>query len=108
MPGAIWDKLQSSDVLRRWTENYEDLKKSLKVYSEQLLADQMIQRQRGRPTHRALPMTTRGQPAEETPTLGGNIQTQTKGGKAPGKVKGERGRGRGREGYYRGKPDKSD
>ena len=72
VPDAIWDKLQSSDVLRTWTENYEDLKKSLKVYVDRLLADQIIQRQRGRPNHRELPMNTRSQPAEETPTLGGN------------------------------------
>ena len=78
------------------------------MYTDRLLADQMIQRQRGRPTHRALPMTTRSQPAKGTPTLDGNSQTQTKGSKAPGKGKGGRGRGRGREGYYRGKPEKSD
>ena len=67
----------------------------------------MIQRQRARPTHRALPMTTRSQPAEETHTLGGNSQTQTTGGKAPGKGRAGQGRGRGGEGYYRGKPEES-
>ena len=95
---AIWDKLRSSDVLRPWTESYQDLKKSLKVYVDRFLADQMIQRQRGRLTHRALPITTRSQPAEETPTSGGNSQTQNKRGKDTGKGKGGRGRGRGREG----------
>ena len=53
-------------MLHPWTENYKDLKTFLKVYVDRLLADQMIQRQRGRPTHRALPITTRSQPAEET------------------------------------------
>ena len=39
VPDAICDKLRSRDVLRPWTENYEDLKKSLKVYVDRLLAD---------------------------------------------------------------------
>ena len=87
VPDAIWEKLRISDVLRPWTENYEDLKKSLKVYVDRLLADQMIQRQRGRLTHRALTMTPRSQPAEETHTLGGNSQTQTKEARPRGKAR---------------------